>query len=1686
MRAKELKQNLDVLVHISEFLKEQQNNNKGNLDIELLSLYSGFGSVSYFSIPIHVEEFIKNPSLLDKYPFASEAIKDYFVESFRKISENTSADRAETLKKQLAESSLTAFYTPKELIDEQVYFALKSSADRINSGKRFNILEPSCGNGRYFQSIRTQFNLLHEENILDYSFEEVISSKKLGIVGVEIDVIASFIAKEIYPDTHIVTKPLQKVDFRNIKFDLIVGNIPFSNTKVYAPEFREKKEKPNLHQYFFYKNLSLLKEEGVLSFITSSAIADNNVNLSLREYIVNNSELLSNIRLPSNTFENTSVVSDLITLKKANSIKIGERQALYASPSTVFESSHFNNEKELKINPFFQQHPEMVIGNPFYNKMHGSDSLSFHFDGEKLELWESVKNKLEKKIEVENLQKENFKEVVTLEKGLKKEKAQLNLFDSLDSEEKKYTESFLKEKNYIEDTIVIFDEISKPGIFSKEAHSGNYIFEELDRSDSDISIIQEYISLRDIYVNLFSIDEFSQKKEALHKDLILKHKYFIDTYDFLNKKENVKLFINDKYFSEIRTLETVHKETGKIGLSEILTNPNYFSPLKAEKITSHEDALLYSLSTYNEINFDFLSRNFDKTEEEIQKDLIEQELIFFNPLVNEFETKDKFLSGDLFSKIDSLENMEIPEWFSDISKENHLALLEENKNTWISFDEITIQLGNSWLNKKHYENFISNLVQKNTHIRMLASEVRFKIEGKEDTFESSQFAIRNSNGRLACTGIKLLEDALNNTVREFKYKDERGAVHKDVIAFKKAQQKIQFVEMKWSNYLAGLSVEERTEIEYFYNYKYNNYVIREYNADFLKFQLGSGIQLKPHQKNAVYQILQEDGVILDHSVGAGKTFVMAVAAQRMKELGIKRKPVIAALRSNVKDIYSDYKKLYPNAKILYEQPNLSNPKAKKEYLAKIANQDWDCIIMKHTTLAGIPAPPDIEMKYLKSELSKMRADFDFLSEGNVSKKELNGLTKRIQNRESRIEELNEILRDKKIDSIYNINTIGIDHIFVDESHIFKNLGINTIHQRVAGLGSKVGSQRAVQLKLLTMSLQEKVGIDKGLTLASGTVISNSMAEMYNVLYLKSPHLLEKHSIFSFDSFAKLFAVKSIEYELNVTGDFKLKERFREFTNMPELMRLYKKCANVINSHNLNQSNKPKLKTKLISIEPNEKQLKFNTKLIEFAENERGDLLSDIVGKTYNEQQMSAKMLICTNLSKKASIDMRLVNDRFEAPVNGKIDVMCKNVADYYFKFKEKKGTQIIFSDIGTPKKSGEFNIYDEVKENLFHNYKIPLEEIAFIHDYETEKSREELFPKIREGKIRVIIGSTQKLGTGVNIQDRCVAIHNLDIPWKPSDMEQRNGRGARQGNWVAHQYNNNEITSYVYGTKKSLDSYNFQILQNKANFINQVKDGSVLQRKFNEGDVGEDGEVSYATFSASLSGNTEIIEKIKVEKELEKLIFKKNYIKNELEKNKRNQEHFEKQIENLEKHLSYIDSLEKDFQQTFPSLEEGAFSVLIEGKNYELKAANTIVYDTYINSAFLPINQEKELCKIGPFTMYLRNEEDKIFSREKKAMIYIKNESSGISYMKSRSGLPKENTALVLPNTLDNVIKAKEKQVEQLSRYKDKITYYNTVKKDLIFPEESENKIVQLRNRNSFLDKEIERKTKKGKGPKIS
>ncbi len=1018
---------------------------------------------------------------------------------------------------------------------------------------------------------------------------------------------------------------------------------------------------------------------------------------------------------------------------------------------------------------------------------------------------------------------------------------------------------------YRENTLIVSN--GRVGKLQLNRPDRTFIFHPIDLSVKDNNRIQSYIKLRDSYHLLYDF-EANNRQEDVESRKLLNGAYddFVARFGNLNTAENIKFIKMDASGNEVPYLERV--VGGVIRKSDIFDHPVSFSTREVS-VSSASEALSASLNLSGSVDLPFMEEISGFTESELRENL--QGQIYYNPLSGNMEVSQKFLAGNVVLKARQL-NEYISLHPQDTEALKSLQALEKARPEPIKFDELDFNLGERWIGCDIYNRFASHLFDTEIKICYSESSDDFSVNAKASNIKiTEKYAIKSESRTFG--GLNLLRHALVNTtpdITKTEYLADGTAVKvKDMDAIQMANGKIDEIRNEFTDWLYQQNDDFKNELTARYNDLFNCHVRPYYDGGHQTFpgldRAALGIEdFYESQKDAIYMLKSNNGGICDHEVGAGKTLIMVGGAQEMKRLGLVHKPMIIALKANVHEIAETYRKAYPFAKILYPGKKDFTPQKRLKIFGDIKNNDWDCIILTHDQFGMIPQSPELQKEILQAELHSVEQNLDALrNQGkDVSGAMLKGVEIRKKNLNVKLKTLEHDIENRK-DDVVDFKMMGIDHLFVDESHKFKNLMFNTRHERVAGLGNVQGSQKALNLLFAIRTIQERTGKDLGATFLSGTTISNSLTELYCLFKFLRPNALERQGINCFDAWAAIYARKSIDYEFSVANNIVQKERFRHFIKVPELSQFYTEITDYRTAADIG-IDRPTKNEILYHIPPTAEQEIFIKKLMEFAKTGNAELLGR---PPLSPTEQKAKMLIATDYARKMSLDMRLISPRYTDDPGNKASVCAANIAKYYKDYNAQKGTQFVFSDLGTYK-SDEWNIYSEIKRKLVQDHGIPADEIRFIQEAKSEDQRKELIKATNEGRIRILFGSTEMLGTGVNAQKRAVAVHHLDIPWRPSDLEQRDGRAVRKGNEIAKFFAGNKVDVFIYAVEKSLDAYKFNTLANKQRFIGQLKSNTIAVRTLDEGGMDEVSGMNFSEYVALLSGNTDLLEKAKVEKKI--------------------------------------------------------------------------------------------------------------------------------------------------------------------------------------------------------------------------
>lgn len=1031
---------------------------------------------------------------------------------------------------------------------------------------------------------------------------------------------------------------------------------------------------------------------------------------------------------------------------------------------------------------------------------------------------------------------------------------------------------------YREGVIIVDQTTKQVGTLSDVTPFGA-LFEPLALNARQTEQIRLYAEVRDAYQRLYSYEaEKREENSGERKRLNAAYDRFVEMFGALNEKANVKLILTDALGRDVLSLER-GDTNGQFVKADIMDHPVAFSRDEVVHVETADEALSASLNKFGQVQLEYMETLSGKSQSDLIQEMIGR--IYYNPLVANYEIKDRFIAGNVVEKMEQIEAWmaEHPDHPAREIVTESVSALRESVPRPIGFDELDFNLGERWIPTGIYSAYASHLLGTDIGITYTEGmdEYSVRCSARSNPKITEQYAVKGYYR--SYDGVALLKHALVNTVPDMTKsagKDANGNEIKirDSEGIQLANSKIDEIRSGFGEWLKEQSPEFQNRLTNLYNRKFNCFVRPTYDGSHQHFPdidlkaLDNRFGIKDiyqSQKDCIWMLKQNGGGIADHEVGTGKTLIMSVAAYEMKRLGLAHKPMIIGLKANVSEIAECYRTAYPHARILYASEKDFSKVNRVKFFNDIKNNDWDCVIMSHDQFGKIPQSPELQQRILRSELKTVEENLNVLrNQGkDVSRAMLKGLEKRKLNLTAKLETISHAIKSRT-DDVVDFKQMGIDHLFVDESHQFKNLMFNTRHDRVAGLGNQDGSQKALNMLYAIRTIQERTGNDLGATFLSGTTISNSLTELYLLFKYLRPKELERQHIRSFDAWAAIFAKKTTDFEFSVTNQIVQKERFRYFIKVPELAAFYNEITDYRTAADVGVD-RPEKNEILHSIPPTPQQEEFIEKLMKFADS--GD--ATLLGRPrLSESEEKAKMLIATDYARKMALDLRMINPiSYDDHPDNKASHCARLIASYYHKYEEQKGTQFVFSDLGTYQ-PGQWNVYSEIKRKLVEDYGLQSSEIRFIQECKTEKARKAVIEAMNEGKVRVIFGSTSMLGTGVNAQKRAVAIHHLDTPWRPSDLAQRDGRAVRKGNEIAKAFANNKVDVVIYAVEKSLDSYKFNLLHCKQTFISQLKSGAMGARTIDEGSMDEKSGMNFSEYMAILSGNTDLLEKSKLDKKI--------------------------------------------------------------------------------------------------------------------------------------------------------------------------------------------------------------------------
>ena len=1354
-------------------------------------------------------------------------------------------------------SVLDAFFTDSVIIDS-IYKVMQ------NAGfKGGNILEPAMGIGNFFGRLPSELR----ENSKLY--------------GVEKDSLSGRIAQKLYPQADITIDGFENTHFQDNSFDVAIGNIPFGDFGVIDKKYSSQNLK--IHDYFFVKSLDKVRDGGVVAFVTSKGTLDKK-DSSFRRALAEKADLVGAVRLPNNAFKSagTEVTPDIIFLQKRSA-------PLENIPSWVNVGT---TENGLSINNYFIEHPEMVLGDIVQgNKLYGrtDDTMCVPFaDGRPLSqlLPEAVKNIVFTYSPAKEVISPVFKTeaVISKPEGLR-------------------SQSYYKSGNEI-----YFYGSNSAGelvtVSAKDLLDKKYTTKNIDR-------LTAFMEIRDTLRELLEVqqhDNNDAEVEQLQHRLNTIYDNFYDKYGLIHSRYNRNILGFDGAYQLVASLEQDYDKNTLIKKSDIFTQRVNVPKPQIEHIDTASEALAVCIAEKGYIDFDYMSNLTDIDKASLEESLRNNGEIYPIPMNTEnneytYQTASEYLSGDIYAKLDTAESYAAVD--NNIYRANVTAL-KAALPTPLKAGDIDVNLGATWIAPEYYEQFMYKLFETPLFNRSdgIFKDSKISVEYSEYSgkwFISHKAAdksvtVTKTYGACGYSGYQILEAALNlSEPKVYKDKlDEYGRIMFDknnkpirvidVPATQVVQQKANKIRREFKNWLFSDPVR-RSDIVDTYNRTFNCIKPREYDGSHLTFPgMNSNIELHEHQKNAIAHAIYGGNTLFAHSVGAGKTFEMIATAMECKRLGLCHKSLFAVPNHLTEQVGADFLKLYPNANILVATKDDFKAENRKRLMSKIATGNYDAVIIGHTQLKMLPLSPERQENIFKEQIDNIVAGIAELKyqEGNSFK------VKDMERTKRSLEQQLEKLQSSKKDNTVYFEELGIDKLFVDEAHEFKNLFCTTKLQNVSGISSRA-SQRATELFAKCRYLDEKTG-GKGVVFATGTPLSNSVTELHTMMrYLNYDFLASHNNMQNFDNWVSTFGVQKKEYELAPAGNkFKERTRIAEYANLPELMSMFKTIADVRTADTLNLK-VPDCELHIVDVEPTELQ----TELVE----ELSDRADEVNNGSVDPSQDN--MLKITGDGRKLGLDPRLINPSFEDDPGTKLNVCVNNVFDIYEKTSDKKLTQIVFCDLGVPSKnssadgnkdddtksvaeldsleeSGKFCVYDDIRDKLIAKG-VSADEIAYIHNAKSETQKSELFAKVRSGEVRILLGSTGKMGTGTNVQDRIIALHDLDVPWRPSDLEQRRGRMVRQGNI------NDKVHLYRYVTKGTFDAYSYQLLEKKQKFISQIMTSKEPGRKCADVDQ---AALTYSEIKALCTGDERIREKLTLEnrvKELQALKSEYNSTRYELE-----------------------------------------------------------------------------------------------------------------------------------------------------------------------------------------------------------
>lgn len=1414
-------------------------------------------------------------------------------------------------------AALSSYYTPTKIASAMNSFL------SLAGFKGGTFLDPSMGNGIF-------------EGTLPKDIQE-----RTMITGVELDWLSGQISRALYPDADVRICGFEKSELTPNSQDVVTSNVPFGDIEVNDPTWKndnspvKRSAQKRIHNYYAVKMLELTRPGGIVAMMTSPAVMDTQSNQHIRRYIAEQGEFLGAVRLPDNTFQGTGAMADIIYIRKwkdeedaqktrENPDYAAREQAFLSSAETTAPNKRNGEKQKVSHNAYYASNRKNMIGDVVAGNQYNDKSFGLHS--------ELTTDQIAKEVE------KAVKRIVGDRKGM--------LFDTTrTSREVKQAvrEEYKGDGNWVSTGNLVIQD-GKVGVLTatkNEYGEVTRVFEEQPQLAKQKKRIIAMGEVRTAMKELIAgqIDGLSDTKlNMLRAKLKRAYDEFVSKYGKLQDTDNA-VVLSDIDGYTLQALE-VWKGGKFQGLSDIFTKNTIKPALKLEDAKTPQEAITTSLAEYGEIRGEYI-------EKALGADWFEQcgDLVFKEPnATDRYVTRDEYLSGDVVAKLEEAKTAAA----TDPTFERNVKELEQVQPATIPFDDITIHLGARWIPQEVLNDFVKETLglhaSSSRSYEWVDGERREIIKSgvvyvpETDSFEinieAKELGGQAEDWKTADKSIKeIFQAALEDKDFRIVRKDKDGNTWIDQEATELANSKVADLREHFEQWLPGDDNRIQT-MERAYNDRFNRIVLRKWDGSHLNVPGLMGKELRPHQKDAVWMLINNRGGIVDHIVGAGKTLVMQSAIMEMRRMGIAKKPMIVALKSTVPQIAREFKEAYPTARVLAPSEKDFSTENRKKFFANISLNDYDCIIVSHEQYCKIPHSEEAENDVVNEQLAQLDAMIEYLygtgDKSQLTKRQIKSLEKRRQNLHAKLEKR----LDRSTDREFCFENMGIDYLFVDECHQFKSLPYVTSYQNVAGLGEASGSNKAVALLTGIRHLQKMHQGDKGTVFLSGTTITNSLVEIYNLLNYLRPRKLEQLGMPTFDAWASTFAVHSSELEAGVSNEFKMKDRFRYFDNVPELSQLYAEIADVRNDYNL-QLPKPKVDGKTVIVPQSDAVAEINREVVNMLQTKDGSYF----GIHPKDPKKFPWGLVASGISAKAAVSPRLVFPEMDDSV-GKISYCCDNINKSYDEMKEQKGVQLVFCELGVPTKDKEYDAYHDIINRLTKDYGIPREEIAYIQQVKNDTEKEALFQKVRDGKVRILIGGTRNMGTGVNVQTRITDLHMLTVPWQPADLEQCIGRGSRQGNVVAHDFLDNKVRVHYYATEGSLDLYKYQLLDAKGKMFTQFKMGTISgERSFDEGDADENGNIDPAQMVALLSGNPIIFEKSKQDKFVKKLKSLYNGFLRDQQRKRQNYETVTKKVDNLKRLISLSDSDVHDLQREgFKPDEKGTYpskvKVCVEGSYY--------------------------------------------------------------------------------------------------------------------------------------------------------